>query len=188
MVGSSWATYALFHNPMCGLIFACGCTFTFRGGWKQCNVHFLGLRSPRCPWCVSPRDTPQWTWTTGEACTIIVMISSWVFATFAISRRIHHHEPGRATYSTLVNSSEKNQPQDSALLCRVQTRSSKHAVCIRRVAPFLAFLLHHSIVGLAFAIGTGYPYYFFLQLPNTQLPSLPLPPFINASASAVATP
>ena len=210
VAGASWATYTLFHNPMCGLIFACGCTWSFRGGWKQCNVHYLGFgSSPRCPWCVSPRDTPKWTWTTGGAFTIAVMIMSWMLATFAISRPAHDHDHGHSchhhdnnnnindhshghgTYSALdssVSPSAEKQPLTNngpPLPCSVHTRSSKRAVCLRRIVPFFAFFWHHAIVGLAFAIGTGYPYYFFFHLPNTQPPSWPLPPFINASALAI---
>ena len=181
VAAASWATYALFHNPM-GLIFACGCTWSFRGGWKQCNVHFLGLRSPRCPWCVSPRDTPNWTWTTGETCTIAVMVASWLLTMLAVSPQSQDRD--QATYSVLDSSISTSEEikETPTPWCRAGVRSSKRCVFLRCIMPLLAFLLHHSIVGLAFAIGTGYPYFYFLTLPNTQPPSLPLPPFINASA------
>ena len=188
VAGASWATYSLFHNPMCGLIFACGCTWSFRGGWSRCNVHWVGMRSPRCPWCVSPRDTPNWTWTTGEACTIAVMVASWLLATFATTNRSQEYDENgeydavTSEISPISCVQEETKPWPSVFaLSHVQRRFSKRAMCCRWVVPLLAFLVHHSIVGLAFALGTGYPYYYFFTLPNTQPSSLPLPPFINAT-------
>eukprot|EP01084_Bolivina_argentea_P184573 318335_1 len=40
-----------FHNPLCGFIFQCGCTFgaTSYEGWIHCNIH--NVSGPKCPWC-----------------------------------------------------------------------------------------------------------------------------------------
>lgn len=27
------------HNAWCGLMFQCGCTWDFHGGWNDCNIH-----------------------------------------------------------------------------------------------------------------------------------------------------
>lgn len=186
----SWAAYKLFHNPMCGLIFSCGCTWSFLGGWKNCNVHFAGLRSPRCPWCVSPRDTPSWTWTTGEACTVSVMLFSWILAVSAFCRSSDDHN-----YSILAERKDDETEMIQRTSCKhsnpnlsccvpLKAPFKKKLVFVRLMVPLFAFVVHHSLVGLAFALGTGYPYYYFFTFPNTQLPSLPLPPYLNVSTAA----
>lgn len=56
----------VFHNPLCStyeqpsrvthsqdsadLLFKCGCTWNWAGGWDDCNVH--NVTGPRCPWYV----------------------------------------------------------------------------------------------------------------------------------------
>jgi hypothetical protein len=44
----------LFHNPYCGFLFRCGCTWNWLacGGWCPCNVH--NNARPWCPWCMAP--------------------------------------------------------------------------------------------------------------------------------------
>jgi len=39
----------VFHNPYCGLLFRCRCTWPWAGGWDGCNVHHPS--GPKCPWC-----------------------------------------------------------------------------------------------------------------------------------------
>ena len=46
------AVYAfdwVWHNPYCAVLFRCGCTFPWAGGWAKCNVHHAD--GPKCPWC-----------------------------------------------------------------------------------------------------------------------------------------
>ena len=38
-----------FHNPYCGVLFRCHCTFPWAGGSAGCNVHHT--TGPQCPWC-----------------------------------------------------------------------------------------------------------------------------------------
>ena len=65
---------------------------------------------------------------------------------------------------------------------RCEPRAWKHAGWARRLlAPVAAFLLHHALVGLAFALATGYPYWLFFTFPDTQPRSPPPPTYINAT-------
>ena len=41
----------IFHNPLCGLLFQCGCTWEWSGGVKPCNIY--NKEGPHCPWCSS---------------------------------------------------------------------------------------------------------------------------------------
>eukprot|EP00730_Choanoeca_flexa_P013980 TRINITY_DN5936_c0_g2_i1.p1 TRINITY_DN5936_c0_g2~~TRINITY_DN5936_c0_g2_i1.p1 ORF type:complete len:172 (+),score=15.01 TRINITY_DN5936_c0_g2_i1:274-789(+) len=56
-----------FHNQMCNLIFRCGCTWEWAGGWKNCNVH--NKTGPRCPWCDARRHL-VWSVAPAFVCTL----------------------------------------------------------------------------------------------------------------------
>jgi hypothetical protein len=47
----------IIHNPFCNWLFKCGCTWTWEGGWKDCNVH--NETGPKCPWCMA-RASVEW--------------------------------------------------------------------------------------------------------------------------------
>lgn len=47
----------IIHNPTCNVLFRCGCTWEWNGGWKNCNIWDDG---PKCPWCMS-RAYVSWT-------------------------------------------------------------------------------------------------------------------------------
>ena len=150
VTASSLLFNAVFHNPMCGLVFNCGCSFNpWLGGtgWNLCNVHNPNPNSPRCPWCISPRDTPNWTWVTSSTCVVVLMVAAW----FVV---------GWKMYQTKGNG--------NTLTSRMK----------RRVAPIAWFLIHHTLSGLIFAIATGYPYFFFFKFANHQTPSPPLLPIL----------
>lgn len=80
----------IFHNPFCGLLFQCGCTWncgpwsekTCRGGWDDCNVH--NAKKPWCPWCRAPQDNPRWAWLVSDALTIVLMVVAFVAARFRL--------------------------------------------------------------------------------------------------------
>ena len=152
VTASSFLFYEVFHNPMCGIVFRCGCQFNpwlGGSGWLLCNVHNPSLDSIRCPWCLSPRDTPMWTWTTSRTCIVILMVMSWLFIGWRLERK----------------QSWKLVKRES---CRIR----------RRLAPILWFLVHHAFSGLIFALATGYPYWFFITFPNHQQHSAPLNPVL----------
>jgi hypothetical protein len=147
----------IFHNPMCGMVFRCGCSFNpWLGGtgWLLCNVHNPNINSPRCPWCISPRDTPSWTWTTGTTITVTLMVASYYSAGWKFQR-------------------DQSKSQVFQCLERSWNKSMR-----RIVAPILYFFFHHLFVGLIFALATGYPYWLFFTLPNTQVHSKPLLPIL----------
>ena len=54
-----WVFEYVFHNPMCGVVFQCGCTFPWAGGWINCNV--------RLPVYVQ-HTIPTWAWGARVAC------------------------------------------------------------------------------------------------------------------------
>jgi len=73
----------LFHNPYCGLLFQCGCTFNYPlitpksdAGWGPCNVH--NARKPWCPWCRSPQDHPNWAWTVSNWFVVGLMLVAYI--------------------------------------------------------------------------------------------------------------
>ena len=54
----SYAFMKVFHDPFCGFTLGCGCSWTWAGGWANCNVH--NKDGPRCPWCVAFVDGDKW--------------------------------------------------------------------------------------------------------------------------------
>jgi len=158
----SLLTYAAFHNPMCGIVFRCGCTWDpWLGGtgWKNCNVHNPGMRSPRCPWCMSPRDTPSWTWATaGRTSVAVGMMIVWVFMCWKTSKRQHVLQNGATWWSKFVGLTHYNLFLNRAVL-----------------APLLFFFLFHIFDGLVWCLATGYPHWMLKDVfPNTQPASAPL--------------
>ena len=83
---ASWGFNEIFHNPWCGALFRCGCTFSWAGGWTKCNVHNPAPDSPRCPWCLSARDTPATTWSTSSAFVVVLMVLGWMLAVACLRR------------------------------------------------------------------------------------------------------
>ena len=78
-----WLFQYAFHNPMCGFVFRCGCTFPWLGGWKNCNVH--NPNSPHCPWCIAVEPT---VWATSDAFVVSLMFAGWLLARLATIKRI----------------------------------------------------------------------------------------------------
>lgn len=158
VTGSSLLLYEIFHNPLCGLVFNCGCGFPIwlgGSGWLKCNVHNPDPNSPRCPWCISPRETPAWTWTTSKGFMVLLMVGTWA----AVGWHLHRKE-------------------------RWQLIERSHCRIRRRVAPVVWFVLHHLVVGLLFALATGYPYFLFFTLANTQRKTGPLSPVLPNTTMA----
>jgi hypothetical protein len=169
---SSLLMYEVFHNPMCGLVFQCGCTFNpWLGGtgWNLCNVHNPNPTAPRCPWCISPRDTPAWTWTTSRTVIVGMMVASWAVVGWKVQRQREQEQLSKTAPATPI----------------VATKQGKYQ-CIKRaaspikrwIAPLAWFFWHHAIVGLIFGLATGYPYWFFITFPNRQKHSAPLAPVL----------
>ena len=91
-----------FHNPLCGLLFQCGCTWNCgpwsgaacRGGWDDCNVH--NARKPWCPWCRAPQDHPAWAWTVSDPFTVALMATAFVGVRFRLFDRCRHRIRARS--------------------------------------------------------------------------------------------
>lgn len=67
----------IIHNPYCNFLFKCGCTWTWEGGWDDCNYHnTIGL--PKCPWCCV-RENYAWTTTT---LLVVMMILSYAICLY----------------------------------------------------------------------------------------------------------
>lgn len=49
----------IIHNKFCNFLFKCNCTWTWAGGWDNCNVWNTN-GGPKCPWCTA-RITVSWT-------------------------------------------------------------------------------------------------------------------------------
>ena len=80
-----WVFDRAVHNPYCALLFRCGCTFEWAGGWLACNVHQPavdqdGQRNPaRCPWCaVMEGDLKPLAVLITHSATVLVMISAYI--------------------------------------------------------------------------------------------------------------
>jgi hypothetical protein len=81
-VGCYAFDYAL-HNPYCALLFRCGCTYEWAGGWTACNVHHpavteLGENPARCPWCaVMEGDLRPLALLISQQATVLVMLAAY---------------------------------------------------------------------------------------------------------------
>ena len=74
-VGCNLVNSAL-HNPYCGLIFRCGCTWQWAGGWANCNVH--NPAGPKCPWCNVRNTSLDWLETViSSEFTVLAMLAAY---------------------------------------------------------------------------------------------------------------
>jgi hypothetical protein len=105
------------HNPTCNFLFKCGCTWTWAGGWKHCNIWNTN-GGPKCPWCMSRAYI---SWTT-DYLVFALMIVTYIY-------------------------------------CLYRRKQIKRY--FRLSAPIFMYFLSSIIVGLAFKVATGYPYFIF---------------------------
>merc|ERR1712146_167244 len=68
---------------MCGVVFRCGCTWPWAGGWKYCNVHNPDPNSPRCPWCIAGSAT---SWSVSDRFVISLMMLAYALAVYCNMR------------------------------------------------------------------------------------------------------
>jgi hypothetical protein len=65
------------HNPYCGLLFRCGCTWPWAGGWAGCNFH--NPAGPRCPWCNVHNTNLAWLAPAiSSQFTVVAMLAAYV--------------------------------------------------------------------------------------------------------------
>mgnify|MGYP003654818294 CR=1 FL=1 len=72
-----WLFRWVFHNPYCGFLFQCGCTWNWAGGWIGCNVH--DPTTPSCPWCSS---VPPALYLVQGRTDLLIMFSSYLVASY----------------------------------------------------------------------------------------------------------
>ena len=65
----------VFHNPYCGMLFGCGCTYNWLGGWDGCNVH--NRHGPQCPWCSIPWKWPSLALFASDRFVIALSVLVW---------------------------------------------------------------------------------------------------------------
>lgn len=82
VVGCSWAWNWAMSTATCGVIFRCGCTFPWAGGWDNCNVH--RPTGPRCPRCIMPTSS---AWTQDNRLVAVIMLLGYVAATWILVKR-----------------------------------------------------------------------------------------------------
>jgi hypothetical protein len=81
VVVSAWAFAlgALFTLPYCGLLFRCGCTWVWAGGFNQCNIFDTSSGSPSCPFCSLAAPLawiPQWG--TAMLSVLTTLLVCWI--------------------------------------------------------------------------------------------------------------
>ena len=127
------------HNPYCGLLFRCHCTWPWAGGSAHCNVHHA--TGPKCPWC-NVRNTPlHWlAWAIKDNFTVSAMVLAYVITWLA--------------QTVAVGPSASPLLPKGGLVARP-------SVCLpiltRATAAMLTFALLGFVLGLVFYLGTDYP-------------------------------
>jgi len=72
----------IIHNKFCDFLFKCNCTWTWAGGWDDCNV-WNQVGAPRCPWCTARANV---SWTTDYLLFALMVIS--YFTALRLRKRI----------------------------------------------------------------------------------------------------
>lgn len=131
-----WAFDTCMHNPMCGLMFQCRCTFALHwsDGWKMCNVNDPG--EPHCPFCACTQ------YLGGYAC---LLVRDLVVVLVAL---------GTAAALT-------GRPR--LLCCQLQTESAVRPGLLAVVAPLLAWTNYTVACGAFFflVLAPEYPDFFW---------------------------
>lgn len=70
------------HNKFCDFLFKCNCTWTWAGGWDDCNV-WNQVGAPRCPWCTARANV---SWTTDYLLFALMVIA--YFTALRLRKRI----------------------------------------------------------------------------------------------------
>ena len=80
----------VFHNRACGLLFRCGCTWPWAGGWANCNFH--NPSGPKCPWC-NVRNT-NLAWLAPAISSEFTVVAMFVaYAAVWFRQLLQHVEP-----------------------------------------------------------------------------------------------
>jgi hypothetical protein len=130
--------YAL-HNPYCGALFRCHCTWPWAGGSSRCNIHHSS--GPRCPWC-NVRNTG------------LAKLAFAITDTFTVSMMI-------LSYCLVMAWQGRPWRVDRAQGGYAKAIPGRHRA-IRSLAPVLTFIILGFAMGLAFYMGTDYPCFLWI--------------------------
>lgn len=130
--GGCWLFNYCFHNPYCGVLFRCHCTWPWAGGAQRCNVHHLS--GPKCPWC-NVRNTAlaALAWAISDNFTVCMMVLSYVAVMLLQRQRTRHWLP-----------------------------TSKRQLAMRVSTAMATFLALGFAMGLVFYAGTDYPCFLWI--------------------------
>jgi hypothetical protein len=141
---AAWAFDWALHNPYCGLLFRCRCTFPWAGGAAACNIHHA--EGPRCPWCNVLHTQLWWlAFAITDRFTVLCMLLAYV-AVWA--RQAARRAPGGAPALARWLRSRAPTPGEALL---------------RAAAAALTFLGLGFGLGLAFFLGTDYPCFLWIR-------------------------
>jgi len=160
-----------FENVYCDLIFKCGCTWNWAGGWDQCNVHDEDLPwSLRCPFCSAPHY--------GKLAVWLTKYYLWSLLTFLglCLLDVPYHKK-LAQYESLIfsdqSSSDVQVDEENFLESKGEEESKDlfpHweewwklrllAFVIRLLIVCSLYPVYGAITGLGFKLYTGYPVFF----------------------------
>lgn len=129
----------VFHNPMCDLMFNCGCTWNWDGGWDECNIH--NDTGPHCPWC---NAKPSTAWTTQWGVMAMMLFSYYLVAYWR-------------TWKNLIFKGTNDERKFNCII-----DLSIVNILSRMVVPVLAFIISSILVGFGFYLSTDdYPSFLF---------------------------
>ena len=174
-------------SPTTGFIFQCGCTFgaTQTAGWIHCNIH--NTTGPKCPWCNAkpgvvwlidtrsvvyyylilsyPRNVPHLSCV--QCVQDVLMFAAYLLVAWRQWKRIdgqHAVMDASAVGNLLVNHSRSIDAE--AMVEDGQRRERFYdvkAIAKRMWIPLAVFTVYDIALGLAFYVGTSYPYFMFWE-------------------------
>eukprot|EP01094_Clydonella_sp_ATCC50884_P001578 TRINITY_DN11192_c0_g1_i1.p1 TRINITY_DN11192_c0_g1~~TRINITY_DN11192_c0_g1_i1.p1 ORF type:complete len:197 (-),score=40.08 TRINITY_DN11192_c0_g1_i1:102-692(-) len=161
---TSCAFQWVFHNPWCNIMFACGCTWNWDGGWDECNVHDV-TNKYRCPLCMANK----WTaWTTTWLVLALMVLTYYVvlLSAYRKERRLKRKRTERLDVEEggdeVINGHEVQGR--SALISAVTfivVRLTSLFVCLA------SFFFFFTGVSFFFFLFNDYPHFFFGRDVNT---------------------
>ena len=142
-----------FHNPFCGFIFRCGCTFgkTQHDGWKPCNIH--NVSGPHCPFCAAKKSV---VWLIDTRSVDVLM-----FVSYVIVAMHHWKDQDKQRKRILLLNGERTDDVDATVITIRGKCFYVNDVLKRLWIPFAVFTIYDAIVGFIFYLATDYPYFMF---------------------------
>jgi hypothetical protein len=145
--------------PICGLLFRCGCTFSWRGGVSNCNIN--NPSGPKCPWCNAANTAlASVSFLISGHTSMVVMAAAWL-ALFLRHRRSWKEEAlAASTVSATAGTSGEQQATAAAGAAAPPARTAAGFTSLthagRRYAGAIgAFLLWCLAMALLWKFGDG---------------------------------